>query len=192
MNTLSRHSRLFGALCALAAGLALAGTALAADSAVEPGSWQPHKLTFNYIGISPTYSCEGLQQNLSYLLSRAGVRLDGPVVPESCPRGFGQPSSLVSARLRFSNLKPVGDGDSNAGGATVPGTWRQVTIQPQTSDFTLHGGDCELVQEFKDVVLPLLAVRNVKSNLFCIPHQTNGFQFSLSFQVFAPSGADHP
>jgi len=62
-----------------------------------------------------------------------------------------------------------------------------VTISPQTSGFALHGGDCELVQEFKDKILPMLPVRDVKSNLHCVPHQSTGYQYGLSFEVFAPS-----
>lgn len=190
MNTRYRHSWIFGSLLALvgAAGLAFASTAPAA----EPGAWQPHKYTFNFIGITPKYSCEGLQDNLTYLLTKAGVRLDGPVIAESCYHGGGVPDTLVSARLKFSSLKPVADENSNDAAATVPGTWRNVLIQPQTSGFVLHGADCELVEEFKDAILPMLAVRNVKSTLHCIPYQSTGNQFSLSFQVFVPAGADHP
>jgi len=163
-----------------AAALALAGAALGAD----PGTWQSHQTTFHYLGISPTYSCVGLQDGLSYLLKKSGARLDGPVIARPC--SGGRPSTLLSAKLKFSTLKPAATGGASVGQSTVPGAWRQVTISPQTSGFALHGGDCELVQEFKDKILPMLPVRNVKSNLHCIPHQSTGFQFGLSFEVFAP------
>ncbi|HEX4023614.1 MAG TPA: hypothetical protein VHX52_02755 [Steroidobacteraceae bacterium] len=170
-----------------AAGLAFAGAALAAD----PGTWQPHQTTFDYLGISPTYSCEGLKDDLIYLLQKSGARLDGQVNPQPCTGGFGAPSKLLSARLKFSTLQPAGEGSETAA-ATVPGSWRQVTISPQTSGFVLRGADCELVEEFRDKILPLLPVRNIQSNLHCIPHQSTGFQYGLSFQVFAPSGAKQP
>ena len=184
-----QRSRVFGSLCALAgiAGLVFAGAASAAQP--EPGTWQSHETTFHYLGISPTYSCEGLKNGLSYLLMQSGARLDGPITTQSCYNGAGSPSKLASAKLKFSTLKPAASGGSEASAATVPGTWRKVTISPQTSAFQLSGGDCELVEEFKDKVLPMLTVRDVQSNLHCIPHQSSGNLFGLSFEAFTPSDA---
>jgi hypothetical protein len=183
------RSRLFGSLCALAgaAGLVFAGAASAAEP--EPGTWESHQTTFNYLGISPVYSCEGLKNGLSYLLMEAGARLDGPITTQSCYNGAGTPSKFASARLKFSALKPAAGGGSEAAAGTVPGTWRKVTISPQTSSFQLHGADCELVEEFKDKILPMLTVRDVQSNLHCVPHQTTGNLFGLSFEAFTPSHA---
>jgi hypothetical protein len=64
-----------------------------------------------------------------------------------------------------------------------------VVLSPNDAPSQLHGSDCELVEEFKDKVLPQFTTRNVKSNLHCIPFQSTGYQFSLSFDVLASSDA---
>src|SRR6185437_577033 len=102
-------------------------------------------------------SCQGLQESLTYLLQSSGAQLNRPVIAYPC--NGGGPTSLPSANLDFSTLQAA-QGD--------------------------HGSDCELVQEFKDKLLPMFSTRNVSSNLHCIPHQTIGNQFHLSFDVLAP------
>ena len=151
-------------------------------------SWQQHRTTFNYIGISPRYSCQGLQESLTYLLQSSGAQLNRPVIAYPC--NGGGPTSLPSANLDFSTLQAA-QGDQGSG--SVNGVWRHVEFSMNRSSPQLHGSDCELVQEFKDKLLPMFSTRNVSSNLHCIPHQTIGNQFHLSFDVLAPvNGAHHP
>lgn len=178
-----RHTLAAAALLgALAAGLA--GPVLAQNATV-PAIWQAHKLTFDYLGITPTYSCNGLQDALSYLLERAGAKLNRPVLAYPC-RG-GAPTKLLSATLDFSTLQAAQGGAEDTG---TQGVWRHVEFSMIRSNPQLHGSDCELVQEFKDKVLPSFTTRNVHSNLHCIPYQTTGNQFNLNFDVLvAPRGA---
>jgi hypothetical protein len=172
-------------LAALALGAAGSG-ALAQDGGVQ-ATWQRHRSTFDYLGISPTYSCEGLQEGLTFLLDQSGAQLNRPISAYPC-NGGGAPTRLISANLDFSTLKPVQGGDQSAGG-TVEGSWRHVDLSMTRSAPQLHGSDCELVQEFKDKLLPMFTTRNVTSNLRCVPHQTFGNQFDLSFDVLTTPGA---
>jgi hypothetical protein len=189
---------------AVAAGLALAGAWLCgavplARAADDAGAWQTHKLTFNYVGISPTYSCEGLRDDLTFLLQQAGAHLDGAIVTESCFHGAGAPSSLVSAQLRFSTLQPAtgaagetadqGNQGNQADTGSAGGSWRHVEFSNTRSYPQLRGADCELVQEFQHQILPAFATRNVTANLHCVPYQTTGDQFALAFDVFVPSSS---
>jgi hypothetical protein len=41
-------------------------------------------------------------------------------------------------------------------------------------------------------VLPMFITRDVKNNVTCIPHQNEGSNFYLSYDVFAPSPALAP
>ncbi len=174
---------------ATAACLCLAGVGLTASAqpAAEAGVWQPHRLTFNYVGIQPVYSCEGLREDMQFLLRQSGAQVNS-VTPLSCFRSAGAPNSLISAQLNFSTLQP-GTAEGDASGTM--GVWRHVEFSNTRSNPQLRGADCELVQEFKTQVLPQLNTRNVQSYLPCVPYQTTGFQWSLSFDSFVPATAGH-
>src|SRR5579871_1015862 len=126
MQTITRGKRASLAGGALAAWATLAfmaaGPALAQDQSAA-ATWQHHKTTFNYLGITPTYSCIGLEDTLSYLLEQSGARLDHPVWAYPC--NGAAPTKLLTARLDFSTLQPVGD-DAGNPGATARGVWRHV------------------------------------------------------------------
>jgi hypothetical protein len=175
-----------GVLAALLAGLAGA-FAQAQDEGVAAG-WQRHRTSFSYLGISPTYSCVGLQDALTFLILQSGAQLNHPVAVFPC-NGGGVPTPLLSAMLDFSTLQPAPGGAENAG--TVNAVWRHVEFSMNRSQPQLHGSDCELVDEFRAKVLPMFATRNVQSNLRCIPHQTIGNQFSLRFDVLAAPDASN-
>jgi hypothetical protein len=46
-------------------------------------------------------------------------------------------------------------------------------------------GDCELVEQFRDKVLPMFTTRNVDSRMTCVPNQLSGSVINLKFEVFA-------
>jgi hypothetical protein len=48
----------------------------AAASPPSPGIWQSHKFSFQYMGFTSTYSCDGLADKLRVLLLAAGARSD--------------------------------------------------------------------------------------------------------------------
>ena len=175
-------------LCAAAlmAGLPLAAGAAdtpnadvpGAAAVTEAGSWQDHDYQFNYMGFTAIYSCDGLADKLQLLLRLSGARADAKVMP-SCTRGFGLPDKLAQAHVKFSTLHaPASD-------TSVDGVWRHVELSPH-HPFDLHSGDCELVEQFRDTLLPMFLTRNVKQQITCVPHQQSGSSFSLSFDVLAP------
>ena len=47
----------------------------------------------------------------------------------------------------------------------------------------LEMGDCELVEVFRDRVLPKFLTRGVKGDVNCIPHQLVGNRIDLRFEV---------
>ena len=55
------------ALAAILAGALLLSTASRADDSAPsggPGTWQSHKYTFQFLGFTSTYSCDGLADKL--------------------------------------------------------------------------------------------------------------------------------
>lgn len=176
-------SHALGAGAVLAAlALGLAGPVALAQNEPVSASWQQHRKSFTYIGISPSYSCQGLRDALTFLLQQSGAKINRTVNVYPCSVGGGGPTPVPTANLDFSTLQAGGSGDTNA-------VWRHVDFSLTRSNPQLHGSDCELVQEFKDRLLPMFATRNVTANLRCIPHQTTGNQFDLSFDVLAPADA---
>jgi hypothetical protein len=181
---------------ALAATLLLAGRVGAAappadpgpmpgqgESGAEPGHWQAHSYVFNAMTFTSTYSCDGLADKLKLLLRLAMAREDAKV-DGLCSRGYGVPDKLAQAKMTFSTLSVGAPGAAASGPPGAPGVWRHVEIAPQRP-FELQLGDCELVERFRDVVLPMFATRDVQSRITCVPHQESGSNFTLGFDVFA-------
>jgi hypothetical protein len=168
----------------LAGALLLAGAVLADDSAPASsvGTWQPHKYSFQFLGFTSTYSCDGLADKLKKLLIAAGAS-EVKSQPGACASGFGRPDKFARADLSFSTLTPL-DGGSSTSAKPVNGTWRPVVFA-QHSPRDLQLGDCELIEQFKQMVLPMFTTRNVVSDTTCVPHQESGSNINLKFDAFA-------
>ena len=181
------------ALAALLAGAVLLSGASRADdtdTAAGPGTWQSHKYTFQFLGFTSTYSCDGLADKLRIILRAAGARPDLKSQPGACASGFGRPDKFARADLTFYTLAPADPSAASSG--AVKGVWRPVTFgahQPRE----LGLGDCELVEQFRQQVLPMFATRNVVNNTTCIPHQESGSNIDLRFESFtAVPAKKHP
>ena len=168
--------------------LVLAGSmpALAGPPAAPPsgdsGLWQKHQYSFTYMGFTTTYSCDGLAAKLKQLLLAAGARADVKSAAGACASGFGRPDKFARADLTFYTLAPAGP--STAGNpAPVPGVWRSVTFVPH-SPRELGIGDCELVEQFRDHVMPLFTTRNATDRTTCIPNELSGSDVDLRFESF--------
>jgi hypothetical protein len=177
---------------ALIMGVTLTGSAVAAEDGQEPGIWQARSVQITYMGITSHYSCDGLEGKLQLLLGLAGV---GPHarVRASCSNPMGGPSRITSARLTFNALAPAdsikvapaaaAQGMVTEQAVSVPGIWKRVTISERTP-FGIQAGDCELIEQFIREILPLMAVRNVDSDMRCVPHQETIGGIHLTFEVF--------
>jgi len=165
--------------------------ALADDSPTastpEPGIWQKREYTFRFLGFTTTYSCDGLADQLKVLLIAAGARTDSKSQSGVCASGYGRPDPLPQANLTFYTLVPAGAAKS-ADGPQVAGTWRPVSIASRVPR-ELGRGDCELVEQFRTLVLPMFTVRNIGDHTSCVPHQESGSVISLKFETFAVTQA---
>jgi len=193
---MSTQCRLLTTVGALGIAVVLSG-AVRADTATPtgatpdgggPGIWQQHKYTFNFMGFTTIYSCDGLEDKLKLLLKLSGAG-PGTQVMASCARGDGMPDKLAMAYLTFSSLQPATSPAAlNAGPEGAPGSWRHVALSPRHPN-QLELGDCELIEEFRDRVLPLFTTRNISNDVTCVPHQISGSNYRLSYDVFASPAA---
>jgi len=181
------------ALAVLLAGAVLLSTASRADDSAStggPGTWQSHKYTFQFLGFTSTYSCDGLADKLRIILLAAGARSDVKSQPGACASGFGRPDKFARADLTFYTLAPS-DPSAAASGA-VRGIWRPVTFGAHRPR-ELGLGDCELMEQFRQQVLPMFTTRNAVNNTTCIPFQDSGSNIDLRFESFtAAPGKKHP
>ena len=156
----------------------------------EAGVWQKHEYSFAYMGFTSTYSCDGLADKIKLLLIAAGARPDAKSRPGACASGFGRPDKFARADLIFYTLAPAGT-DTSPGSNQVAGVWRPVSLAAR-SPRELHTGDCELVEQFRNTVLPMFVTRNVDDHTTCVPHQESGSVIGLRFESFAPApGTPH-
>jgi hypothetical protein len=152
-------------------------------SAQERGIWQKHEYSFVFMGFTSTYSCDGLADKIKLLLIAAGARQDAKSQPGACANGFGRPDKFARASLTFYTLVPSGT-DTPPGTKQVDAVWRPVSISDR-SPRDLGTGDCELVEQFRNNVLPIFTTRNVEDGTSCVPHQNSGSNISLRFESFA-------
>ncbi len=177
-----QRNKRFLASTALAALLALTASAagFAADSANESalGTWQHHKAEFTYWGITTLYSCDGLEDNIRSLLIQLGARKDAKVSARGCPHGTSVPGRNAIVALDFYSLSPS---EANSADA-VQARWMPVDLSPTHPYFMGHG-DCELLDEMKDIISKNFSLRDLNYRTDCVPHQINIQDFSIKAQA---------
>jgi hypothetical protein len=191
MNTCGKFAAVIA--CVLFPALLISRTSSADEpSAPERGVWHKHEYSFVFMGFTSTYSCDGLADKIRLLLLTAGARRDAKSQPGACASGFGRPDKFARANLTFYTLAPSGT-DTPSDSKPVDGIWRPVSFADH-SPRELHTGDCELVEQFRNNVLPMFTTRNVDDHTTCVPHQDSGSVISLRFESLAaaPSAAHAP
>lgn len=164
------------------AGLLLLLLARSVAGAEVAAAWQRHEIEFTYMGFTTRYSCEGLRDKLRVLLEASGARPGFSVSGGACATsGPGQVSQFPRVRLTFESAAMPAPGSRRVGEPTLA-RWKPVSLsrrQPRQ----LEAGDCELVEQFADRVLPAFTTRGLQVDVHCIPHQLSGSSFLISFEV---------
>jgi hypothetical protein len=172
---------------ALFPALLLSRTSSAAEppSAAAPdrGVWRKHEYSFVFLGFTSTYSCDGLADKLEVLLLAAGANRDAKSRPGACASDFGRPDKFARADLTFYTLAPAAS-DTPADATRVDAVWRPVSFADH-SPRELSTGDCELIEQFRNSVLPMFTTRNVDDHTTCVPNQLSGSLISLRFESLA-------
>lgn len=178
---------------ALAYGLT-AGTVAAADAApdvadAQPATWTPKELNFTYQGFTTHYSCDGLREKVRSALLALGARRKGLAVHESgCSRLNGGPEPFPGVRIKMQVLTPVAAAatpDAN----TAAAHWKTVDLRLDR-DALSESGDCELLEQIKQSILPLFTTRNIKYSSTCVPHQLSVGGTTLRADVLVSDAPD--
>lgn len=144
-------------------------------------TWTRQEVDFTYMGFTTRYSCEGLRDKMRILLEASGVRRDYEVRLGACSAGPGRVTELPRVRLVFHAAAVPAPGSHDAGEPVVA-RWKQVELSRHRPR-QLEAGDCELVEQFRDRVLPALTMRRLESDINCVPHQLSVSSFMLRFEV---------
>jgi hypothetical protein len=163
---------------ARAAPVETGAPAVRAESAV----WTPRELSFVYQGFTTTYSCDGLRDKVRSVLLKLGAREDLQVSESPCV-SLGRPDPFPGVRIKMNVLQPGADTAATAGTQSVPAHWKTVDLTPE-HDAVSAAGDCELVEQVKQSLLPLFATRNVEYSSNCVPHQMGATR--LRAEVLVP------
>jgi hypothetical protein len=159
------------------AGAAVQGND-AAPAEVD-GAWQHHRVSFTYVGFTTLYTCDGLEDHVRQILLYLGARRDVHVTASGCPGPFNAPSHSAFVDAEFYALAPAAGAGASA---TVKVRWTALEVTSRRPSF-MGDGDCELVQEMKDLITGNFSLRNVEYRTQCFPHDVTLDEFSVKGQV---------
>lgn len=165
-------------LALLTATPAFADEALPAEVAA---AWTMHQIDLTYMGFTTRYTCGGLKSKMRLLLRQVGVRDDIKIVERNCEYGYGRVADFPRLKITFFAPSIPQPGQTDVG-EPVLGVWKPVVLK-KNSPKGLEMGDCELVEIFRDRILPKFVTRAVTGDVNCIPHQLVGNRIDLRFEV---------
>ena len=133
-------------------------------AALMPAEWTPKRLKFVYKhGVTTHYSCDGLRDKIKDILTRLGAG-DIEIRSTGCINPSG-PDVFPGMDVRMNVLQLAHEWTI---GHTVPARWKKVDLLAGR-DPVDAAGDCELIAQIKQDVLPLFVTSNVDYNATCEP-----------------------
>ena len=159
-----------------------AGAAAHGDSPpaeVVDAAWQHHRVSFTYVGFTTLYTCDGLEDHVRQILLHLGARKDVHVTASGCPGPFNEPSHSAFVDAEFYALAPAAGA---AASATVKARWTALEVTSRHPSF-MGDGDCELVQEMKDLITQNFSLRSVEYRTRCFPNDVTLDEFSVKGQA---------
>jgi hypothetical protein len=176
----------------VAAILASLGSAVHADSADDrqPAAWAQKEFNFTYQGFTTKYSCDGLADKVREILLTFGARKDLKVNRRGCTGRSGVPDPFPGVAVKMSVLVPASAATALSGEPPVASHWQSVKLRLDRSQLS-EAGECELVEQVKQKILPLFTTRNVDFRNVCVPHQLNpgGTQLGADVLMADPAAA---
>lgn len=154
----------------------------AAAPAPQAAVWVQKEVQFTYMGFTTHYSCDGLRDNVREMLLELGARKsDLKVYEQPCSGDPNRPNPFPGVKIKMSVLQPA-PATTSADTKTVPAYWKTVKLPrgPQGLD---AAGQCELLEELNQKVVPLFTTRNVDLRTTCVPHQLTPAATSLTAEV---------
>jgi hypothetical protein len=171
-----------GLLALAALSVANAANDGPADRPVVAGTWEHRHASFHYDGITSLYTCAGLESNVRALLQHLGARKDLTVRAYGCLGGYNQPGRSAIVDVDFYSLAPSAD----AGAAnSVQARWTPVTVSANHPN-SIRDGDCELIDEMKDILSKNFSLRDLNYRTDCRPGEVNINDFSVKAEILKP------
>jgi len=185
----SRRAASAAVLTVLLCGPVLADTP-ANDSGAVSAVWTPKELRFVYLGFTSKYSCDGLADVMKKVLLVLGARKDLQVSPTPCSAPFGRPDPFPGVAVKMNVLQPADSSDAKSGGAAaqpVPAHWKMVDVNAALAKDPLwQAGQCELLEQIKQSILPKFTARNVQYQSTCVPNQLYVGGTQLRAEILVP------
>jgi hypothetical protein len=147
----------------------------------QPAAWTRHEVELLYMGFTTRYTCGGLKSKVKLLLKHLGVRDDVKIIERGCEFGYQKVADFPKVKITFWAPTIPKQGDTDPGDPVL-GVWKPVVIR-KNSPKGLEMGDCELVEIFRDRVMPKFVTRSMQGDINCIPHQLVGNRIDLRFEV---------
>ncbi len=170
-----------------AAGVLLGALPATAAPKVD-AVWASRDVRFVYQGFTTHYSCDGLRDKISGMLSSLGAR-DLKVRTYGCTRLVGV-EPFPGVRVSMQVLVPASSQHDKKAGPVVAAHWQEVVLMPDNAGLQ-EQGNCELIEQFKETFLPLFTTRHIRYQSNCIPHQIT-LGTHLSAEVLMPDSAPAP
>lgn len=167
--------------------------------------WQPQEITFQYMGFTTAYNCDALADKVERLLRQVGVHESVRASGTGC--SLNRPEKSVSVRITL--MAPIEASEANrqaiaanenraallrrlgvkaADTDAFPAHWQTVTLSDERSA-SPGSGDCELLEQLQNRVLPKLQVKVVKDSVSCTPHQVSIISPKLTVAALVPDKA---
>ncbi|MGC1520375.1 MAG: hypothetical protein WA803_02445 [Steroidobacteraceae bacterium] len=176
------------ALCILPMSSRAVEDAAPPQSETVAGAWQHHNVTFNYVGFTSLYTCSGLEDHVRQILLHLGARQDLKVAATGCPGWDSVPSRTAWVRADFYTLAPAPE---SAGSDTVRARWTPLVVTPQRPSF-MGDGDCELVNQMKDLVTRNFSLRDVQYRTSCVPNEQHPDSYAVKGQALRAVSTPKP
>jgi hypothetical protein len=150
-------------------------------STEQAAAWTRHEVDLLYMGFTTRYTCGGLKSKVKLLLKHMGARDDIKILERSCEYGYQKVADFPHLKITFWAPTIPQPGDKDVGDPVL-GVWKPVVIK-KNSPKGLEMGDCELVEIFRDSIIPKFLTRGMQGGINCIPHQLVGNRIDLRFEV---------
>jgi hypothetical protein len=186
--------RLAAAFAVVAFGCGTAAAAAALDAAAvaanaQSAVWAPKELHFIYQGFTTRYSCDGLREKVRTALLTLGARPQDLSVHESgCSAPFGRPDPFPGVSIKMQVLQPV-TAATASDAPRVAAHWKALDLRLDRDPLS-QSGDCELLEQIKQSILPLFSSRNIDYSSNCVPHQLSAGGTRLRAEVLMSDAPD--
>jgi hypothetical protein len=191
-------SLLTATMATLAFGVLPGAPAWGAEEGTQAGSetapkelavWTPKEVQFTYMGFTTYYSCDGLRDDIREMLLQLGARKsDLKVSEQPCSGDPDRPNPFPGVKIKMSVLTPAPSTESDVS-HMVQAQWKTVKLPYRLSGINA-AGQCELLEQFKQKVLPLFTTRNVDLVATCVPHQLSPLGTKLQADVLVTNQKD--